>query len=80
MLGVAIVPRWVVVMRGGKKPLVVLLTSSIAEVVGAAPVALIPTWAKVTWTKSVNARNMAVFFIFLDSKNTILSIQVISYF
>ena len=38
--------RWMVVMRGGKNPLAVDLTSSIAEASGRLLSALIPTWPK----------------------------------
>jgi hypothetical protein len=69
VLGLAILPRWVLVIRGGKKPLEVLLTSSIAEVAGAVPVALIPIWAKVPCAKSANAINSNSFFMFLNGKN-----------
>lgn len=50
--------------RGMSKPLLVLLTSSMAGVAGAAPVVLMPTWANEIWAKKPKHRsNGNIFFM-----------------
>jgi hypothetical protein len=61
--GLLIALRSVVVIRGGRKPLVELSTSSIAEASGV--VVPIPTWAKVVKLTANNAAHKSNFFIFL---------------